>query len=381
MLIVADENIPFAREAFGALGEVRLMAGRAMTPDSVRGADALLVRSVTKVGAALLQGSKVRFVGTATIGMDHVDREWLAREGICFTAAPGSNADSVAEYVTAALLVMARRQGIPLVGRKLGIVGVGNVGSRVERMARALEMETALNDPPLADRTGDPKYRPLEELFACDFITLHVPLEQGGKYPTVHLADKGFLEKMRADAVLLNSSRGAVADNVALLRALDSGEIADAVLDVWEGEPNINVALLELTALATPHIAGYSFDGKVNGTEMLLAAAREFFGVSADWDRAALMPAPEHERIVLDAEEAEAEDLVREAALTVYPIERDDQALRETSVIAPDDRGMFFDRLRKNYPQRREFANTTVVVKGDDTVAAEKLGGLGFQVI
>lgn len=381
MLIVADENIPFVREAFGALGEVRLMAGRAMTPDSVREADMLLVRSVTQVGAALLQGSKVRFVGTATIGMDHVDSEWLAREGICFTAAPGSNADSVAEYVTAALLVMARRQGLPLAGRKLGIVGVGNVGSRVARMARALEMEVALNDPPLADSTGDPKYRPLEELFACDFITLHVPQEKDGQYPTIHLADMGFFQKMRADAVLLNSSRGAVADNKALLRALESGEIGDAALDVWEGEPNINVELLEGTALATPHIAGYSFDGKVNGTEMLLDAAREFFGVPADWNRAAMMPAPEHGRIALDAEEEDAEDLAREAVLTVYPIERDDQALRETGIIAPDDRGIFFDRLRKEYPRRREFGNTTIVVNGDNAVAAETLRGLGFQVI
>ena len=379
MLIVADENIPFVREAFGGLGEIRLMAGRAMTRAAVREAEILLVRSVTKINEALLAGSKVRFVGTATIGTDHVDRAWLTDEGIRFAAAPGSNADSVAEYMVAALLVMAERQGEPLAGRTLGIVGVGNVGSRVERMARALGMEPALNDPPLAERSGDAKYRPLEELYDCDFITLHVPLEESGKYPTMHLADWAFFERMRVDAVVVNSARGAVADNAALLCALTDGEIADAVLDVWEGEPEINPELLESAALATPHIAGYSFDGKVNGTEMLRQAAGEFLGVSSGWDRAAVMPRAAHERIVLDAAAGSAEDLVRRAVLTVYPIERDDRALREMTAIAPADRGAFFDGLRREYPRRREFANTTVTLWGGNS-ATEMLRGLGFQI-
>jgi len=381
VLIVADENIPFVREAFAEFGDVRTMAGREMTPEAVRDAEMLLVRSVTRVNAELLSGSSVRFVGTATIGTDHVDTGWLARRGISFASAPGSNADSVAEYIVAALLVVAGREGRPLAGRALGIVGVGNVGGRVERRARALGMEVALNDPPLARLTGDPKYRPLAELFDCDFITLHVPLEKAGPDATWHLADGAFLKRMGRDAVLVNSSRGAVADNAALLRALESGEIGGAILDVWEGEPEIDVALLELVALGTPHIAGYSFDGKVRGTAMLREAACEFLGTRAEWDWEALMPPPEHGLITLDAAGAAAEDILREAALTVYPIERDDEALREIRALAPAERGAFFDRLRKEYPRRREFPNTTVALRGPNAEAAGKLRALGFRVV
>ena len=381
LLFVADENIPFVREAFGGLGDVRTMAGREMTPAAVRDAEMLLVRSVTRVNAALLSGSSVRFVGTATIGTDHVDTGWLAREGVRFAAAPGSNADSVAEYIIAALLVVAGRQGRSLAGRTLGIVGVGNVGGRVESRARALGMEVVLNDPPLARRTSEPKYRPLEELFDCDFITLHVPLEMAGADATRHLADDAFLARMQSDAVLLNSSRGAVADNAALLRALESGEIGGAILDVWEGEPEINVTLLERVALGTPHIAGYSFDGKVKGTAMLHAAACELLGTRADWDWAAVMPPAEHRLITLDAAGETVEEILRDAVLTVYAIERDDEALREIRALAPAEQGAFFDQLRKEYPRRREFPNTTVALKGWNTEAAGKLQALGFSVI
>ena len=224
------------------------------------------MRSITPVNRALLEGSAVRFVATATIGFDHVDTEYLREAAVAFAAAPGSNANSVAEYITAALLVLARRQGKPLEGRTIGIVGAGNVGSRVAAKVRALGMRERLNDPPLQRATGDAKYRPLEELMDCDFITLHVPLEKGGPDPTWHLAGADFLARMRPEAVLLNSSRGAVVDNGALLagaaaragparRCWMSGKASRA-----SGRP-----LLAEAALATPHIAGYSFDGKVNG--------------------------------------------------------------------------------------------------------------------
>ena len=379
MLIIADENIPFAREAFGTLGDVRLMSGRAMTAEAVRDADLLMVRSVTRVNADLLSGSNVRFVGTATIGMDHVDRGWLAEAGIRFTSAPGSNADSVAEYVTAALLVMARRQGQPLAGRTMGIVGVGNVGGRVAKKARALGMEPVLNDPPLQRKTGDSVYRPIEEVFDCDVVTLHVPLEKAGTDPTWHLADATFLSRLKPGATLINSSRGAVADNAALLEAIQSGKLSGVTLDVWEGEPAIRAGLLQAVDLGTPHIAGYSYDGKVNGTVMLYEAACEFLGETPAWRAADVMPPAEHAELALDLDRVTGEDALREAVLTVYPIERDDADLRDTLSAPEPERPALFDKLRKQYPRRREFPNTRLTLTGHHPATADQLRALGFK--
>ena len=384
MLIVADQNIVFVKEAFEELGEVRLMRGREMTPAAVRDATLLLVRSVTPVNRALLEGSAVRFVATATIGRDHVDTDYLREAGVAFAAAPGSNANSVAEYVVAALLVLARRQGRPLEGRTIGIVGAGNVGSRVAAKVRALGMRERLNDPPLQRSTGDAKYRPIQELMDCDFITLHVPLEKGGPDPTWHMAGADFLARMRPEATLLNSSRGAVADNGALLVALNAGRPGAAVLDVWEGEPRIRLALLAKAALATPHIAGYSFDGKVNGTEMICRAACAFLGRKPEWSPARCMPPPRVPEVVLDPRAAEPEESLREAVLKVYPIERDDAALRKLASLPPAEQGAYFDRLRAEYPVRREFGNTTVRLRGSNSAASAlggKRKGSGFNVV
>jgi len=381
MLIVADENIPYAREAFSTLGEVRLAPGRAMDPASVRPAEMLLVRSVTPVGPALLEGSRVRFVGSATIGTDHVDVGYLKSRGIRFAAAPGSNANSVAEYVIAALLVIAERTGRELAGRSLGVVGAGNVGGRVAAKARALGMRVVLNDPPLQRKTGNAEFRPLDEVTGCDFITLHVPLERGGPDPTWHLADARFLGRMRPDAVLLNTSRGAVADNAALLRALESGGIAAAVLDVWEGEPRISTSLLRRVAIGTPHVAGYSLDGKVNGTVMLYREACEFLGVTPAWRPDQLLPPAPHARLTIQTEGRADEEVLREAVKSVYPIERDDAALRRVLALSIEQRGPYFDRLRKEYPVRREFQNTTVTLIGPPRPAlVDKLRGIGFNV-
>ena len=384
MLIIADQNIVFVKEAFAALGEVRLMRGREMTPAAVREATLLLVRSITPVNRALLEGSAVRFVATATIGTDHVDADYLREAGVAFAAAPGSNANSVSEYITAALLVLAHRQGRPLEGRTIGIVGAGNVGSRVEAKVRALGMRARLNDPPLRRATGDAKYLPIEELLDCDFITLHVPLEKGGPDPTWHMAGADFLARMRPEATLLNSSRGAVADNGALLVALNAGRPGAAVLDVWEGEPRIRLALLAKAALATPHIAGYSFDGKVNGTEMICRAACAFLGRKPEWSPARCMPPPRVPEVVLDPRAAEPEESLREAVLKVYPIERDDAALRKLASLPPAEQGAYFDRLRAEYPVRREFGNTTVRLRGSNSAASAlggKRKGSGFNVV
>ncbi len=377
--VVADENIPFAEEAFSTLGQVTLVPGREMTAETVRDCDVLCCRSVTRVGPDLLEGSRVRFVGTATIGIDHVDVDYLRGRGIAFASAPGSNANSVAEYVVAALLVLARRHAFRLEGKTIGVVGAGNVGSRVARKAQGLGMRVLLNDPPLARQSGDPRFLPLDALFGADVITLHVPLTRSGPDPTWHMADAGFFERMRPDAFFINTSRGAVADTEAVKEALRGERLAGAVLDVWEDEPVIDLELLRLVEIGTPHIAGYSFDGKVCATETIYRAACEALNLEATWEPSALMPPPQHPHLTLECSGRHDEDVVREAVLTIYDIEADDRALRKSPADA-EARGAYFDHLRKTYHERREFHNTTLVLRDGSPGLARKLAGLGFKV-
>lgn len=377
MKILADENIPYVREAFGSLGDVATAPGRSMTRDAVRDATLLLVRSITKVDSELLDGSAVQFVATATIGEDHLDKPYLAERGIVFSSAPGSNAASVAQYVTAAFLVLSERFDIDLKKIRLGIVGVGNVGTRVLACAAALGLECVLNDPPLARETGDDKYRPIEDVFDCDIVSLHVPLNREGTDPTYHLADEDFLSKLKPGAVLINTSRGPVADGEAVKKALDSGRLEACVLDVWEGEPDIDVALLERVVIGTPHIAGYSFDGKVNGTRMIYEAACRFLDVKPTWDAAPLLPPPQCPRLVVDGSAPDALDVTVRA---VYDIMKEDAAMRRILVAPKEERPGLFDRLRKEYPRQREFFNTRVTVEPANAELEAQLAGIGFRV-
>ncbi len=381
MKIVADENIPLLGDAFGPLGEVVALPADALTPDTVRDADALLVRSVTKVGPALLGGSAVRFVATATIGVDHIDQAYLAGAGIGFASAAGSNARSVAEYVVAALLELAAAGGYALAGRTLGVVGVGNVGTKVARFAEALGMRVLRNDPPLQRETGDPLFVPREAVLAeADVVTLHVPLTREGPDATYHLADAAFFGRLRPEATLLNTSRGAVVDTDALKAALAGGHLAAAVLDVWEGEPEIDLGALRLAALATPHIAGYSTDGKVGGTRMCLAALCRHFGMERAWDPAPLMPPPGRPRVAIAADLAPQEAL-RQAVRAAYDIRADDARLRTVAEAgSATERRAFFTALRKRYPVRREFPETTAVLEADAPAARTLLAALDFPV-
>lgn len=352
MNIVADPNIPFIREAFEPLGKVVLVAGRQITADVVRAADALLVRSVTPVNEALLAGSRVRFVATATIGTDHVDEAWLARHGIGFASAAGSNANSVAEYVVAALLELARRGGYRLRDKSLGVIGVGNVGSKVVRYARALGLRVLRDDPPLG------LHEPARQ---ADIVTLHVPL-----LPTTrHLFHRDNLTGF----TLLNTSRGPVVDNPALLKALDGNRIPAAVLDVWEGEPTISPELLDAVDLGTPHIAGYSFDGKVAGTRMIYEAFCRHFNLPPAW-QPALPPGPAIELTVRPGEDDE--DVLRRLIRHNYDITADDAALRR------DPRA--FDKLRAEYPVRREFHTARLTLTGASPALLAKVAALGYRV-
>ena len=387
MKIVADENIPYVREAFGGVGDVTTLPGREISGEAVRDADLLLVRSITWVGRELVEGSRVRFVATATIGEDHIDKAWLAEHGVSFASAPGSNAGSVTQYVSAALVALEERLGLDLRGMRLGVVGVGNVGSRVARAARALGMEVVLNDPPLerALKVGHPpqlpggvptEFRPLAEIFGCDVVTLHVPLTRKGPDKTYHLVDDRFFSRLQAGTILINTSRGSVVDGGDLKEALDSGRLAACVLDVWEGEPDIDVSLLERVFIGTPHIAGYSFDGKVNGTRMIYEAACRFLGRAPEWDPTPLLPAPERPRVEVDGA---ADGALNSTVRSVYDIMKDDAAMRGLIRCEPGERARFFDRLRKEYPRRREFFNTTAVVWPRNNELEARLSGLGFR--
>jgi erythronate-4-phosphate dehydrogenase len=391
MKIVADPNIPFVKEAFGLLGKVDLIPGRQITPAAVRDADALLVRSVTPVNAALLDGSRVRFVATATIGFDHIDREYLSQRGIDFASAQGSNANSVAEYIVAAMLELAHRHKFRLRDKTLGVVGVGNVGSQVVQYAEALGMRVLQNDPPRerAEYSATPSPQPspprgegvrrspfvsLDEVISkADIITLHVPLARAGEDATFHLFDKDRLGALASrKPILLNASRGAVVDNPALLKAIDGEWLGGVVLDVWEHEPNISPELVDVVDIGTPHIAGYSFDGKVNGARMIYEALCGFFKLTPKW--VPTLPPPPVPRIEHRVENADDdEDALRQVIAQVYDVTADDAALRK-NVRA-------FDKLRAEYPVRREFFNTELVLRGASEKLRAPFAALGFKLL
>lgn len=377
MKLIVDQNIPFAHEAFGTLGEVTTMPGRAISPEHVRDADALIVRSITKVNAALLDGSAVKFVGTCTIGEDHIDKAYLASQGIGFASAPGCNANSVSEYISAALLELEAHFALKLSEASIGIIGFGHVGKKVAAKARALGMRVVVNDPPLEAVTCEQLYRPLHEALACDVVTCHVPLEKGGDYPTHHLINGATMAAMKRGAILMNTSRGPVVDSAALIDALDHEQLCGCVLDVWEGEPEVPEELITRAFLASPHIAGYSYDGKVNGTEQIYRAACRYFGMAEAWNAEAALPPPEVPHITL--EELPSPTL-RDVVKQVYDIRQDDTALREALELPAAERGARFDALRKHYPRRREWRHTAVTLPESAAHLAAALRGLGFRV-
>jgi len=403
MKIVADGNIPFVKECFSSIGDVEIVSGRQIKPGVVADAEILLVRSVTPVGLELLAGSKVRFVGTATIGFEHVDVDFLKCHHIGFASAPGSNANSVAEYVIAAMLEAGQKHGITLEGKSIGIIGVGNVGSRLAVKAEAMGMRTYLNDPllqrqqqishrehredknqnqfsELCDERG---YKPVEELFGCDFVTLHTPLTFEGIDKTFHLADERFFKSLKKGCVFLNTARGGVVDTNALKAAIRSGKIKAAALDVWENEPNIDVELLETADIGTPHIAGYSFDGKVAGMIMIYKAVCECFEIEPRFDAASFLPEPVVAELEINAVRKSEEEVIREAVRKIYDIKEDDKRMREILRLPAKERGEMFDRLRKEYPVRREFQNTRVTIATENTekikMVSKKLKRIGFK--
>lgn len=374
--IVVDENIPCVREAFGALGDVVVLPGREIGPEQVRDADFLIVRSVTPVNERLLKGSRVRFVGSATIGLDHVDEAYLRARGIALAYAPGSNANSVAEYVVAALVALGRER---YAGRTLGIIGLGRIGTLVQGKALALGMTVVANDPPL-ERAGQTGLVSLEALLKqSDIVTCHVPLTQAGPDATHHLLDAARLSLLRRHAIVINTARGAVIDNAALLHALRGERLGGAILDVWEDEPEPDPALIQAVTLGTPHIAGYSWDGKVAGVKMLYDAACDYLQRASAW----IPPAPEDDAmrgaVTIDANRS-LDEILCELVRRAYDICHDDAALRAIAGLSSHERGRAFDQLRATYRTRLEFGRTRVVVPSGGGTLRDTLRRVGFTV-
>jgi erythronate-4-phosphate dehydrogenase len=380
LTIAVDKNTPFVEEAFRALGEVRLLETGRFSRHVLRDVDVLVVRSETKVDPQLIDETPVKFVGTVTIGTDHVDIPCLVDRGIAFASAPGSNANSVKEYVVAALLALARRSGHSLKGRVLGVVGVGHIGSRVVRAAEALGMTVLQNDPPLARTTGESRFLPLDELMSADVITLHVPLTTSGPDATHHLFDAERIGQMKAGSILVNTSRGSVTETGALLDALRDGHLAGAVLDVWEKEPAISTELLERVTWGTPHIAGYSLDGKVNAVRMVRKAVCSHFGLQGEWDPSDRLPTPASRTITLPATADRADDAIRYAVERCYAIDEDDRNLRKLSALPPSRRSAHFSGLRTGYRIRREFIAYSVNVPPRHAPLKPTLEALGFTL-
>ncbi|MFT5499860.1 MAG: erythronate-4-phosphate dehydrogenase [Kiritimatiellia bacterium] len=378
MRIVCANSLTFGKEAFATMGGVTWLPESEIDRAAVADADAVIVRSKTQLNRALLEGSRVRFAATATAGTDHVDEAWLADAGIAFYAAAGCNAPAVGQYVTAALLHLAEKYEFDLTGKTLGIVGHGNAGKQVERKALALGMQVLLNDPPLFDQTGDARYIHLKELVpACDVLTLHVPLIDDGPHPTRSMVSEEYLRLLKPGSFLINACRGEVIPSHAIINTLREGIIQGAVLDVWESEPRVPAALLELVDIGTSHIAGHSFEGKFNGTQMCYEAACAFFGVTPSFDGSPLTPVVCETPVRITP----GPSALIEAVRASYDLLEDDHLLRESMTGDEAERVKRFKSLRNTYRLRREFPAWTLELNESDPSLSDTLTALGFHLV
>ena len=368
MRIIADNTIPYLQGIAEPVADVIYLDSKSFTPERVKEADVLIVRSIDKCTPALLEGSQVKLITTATIGFDHIDTRYCEQNGIVWKNAPGCNAASVAQYVLANLVTLSLRTGSPLRGKTIGIVGVGHVGRIVENHCQAMGMRVLRNDPPRAAVEGAEGFVSLEQIAEeADVITLHVPFTKEGDYPTYHLANTHFLQQLAKQPWLFNSCRGAVHDTEALLAAKRVGKVSELVLDCWENEPTISRELLAMTTLATPHIAGFSADGKANGTRACLKAIEQFFGVHFERLPQVQPPAPQDPLIDLNQWTT---NRIEQAILHTFSPERVDQTLRA------DPAG--FEWQRNHYAHPREFSAYQVLHATAEE--AKCLRQLGFRL-
>jgi erythronate-4-phosphate dehydrogenase len=371
--ILADENIPAVEHYFGADAAVRRVGGRKLQRSHLQGVDVLLVRSVTQINEALLHGTSIKFVGTATSGVDHIDQDYLRQQGIGFAHAPGSNANSVVEYVLAAIAAVTDKLERLLAGGSVGIIGYGVIGKAMAARLRALGIHYQVYDPWLDEKTiSNPAG--LARVLSCDVVTLHCELTRKQPWPSFHLLGEEQLACLSSDSLLINASRGSVVDNRAMLALLETRWGPATVFDVWEGEPQIPHVLLEQVTLGTAHIAGYSLDGKLLATRMLSDAAALHLGLALP-ERGG--PAGEPAALTVPGALAGA-PLMRHLLEARYDIRRDDALLRSATLGQDIARaGLDFDFLRKQYRERRELLGSTVLANFQSQQDLEMVRGLG----
>jgi len=381
MKIVCAASLLQAREAFSSLGEVEVLPDREIRREHLLHANALMVRSKTRINRALLEGTPVEFVATATAGADHFDIPYLNASEVAWSASPGCNANAVAEYVITAITQLAKRHTSLLSGRTLGIVGVGQVGSRVAQKATLMGLKVLRNDPPLALQSSDPDLLPLEAvLTGADILTLHTPLTSGGAFPTRHLANCRLFDQLKPGAWFLNTSRGAVTDSESLQCALDHEWVSACTLDVWEHEPQLPSSLQAAVDFLTPHIAGYSLEGLLNGTQHCYRELCHFLEREPIWSPdPRLLPDPPF--LSIDATHRSDEDVLAELFAQACPLLDDDREWRaEMTTTDPIELRHRFDRFRKSHLNRREFASIRVQLSHATPALTERIAAFGFQV-
>jgi erythronate-4-phosphate dehydrogenase len=373
MKIIIDNKIPYIHGAFEQVAEVIYLPGSKTTPDIVKNADAIITRTRTICNKQLLEGSSVKFIATATIGYDHIDTEYCETAGIEWTNAPGCNAESVNQYISSALFSWSMKNRMGLAGKTIGIIGVGQVGSRIAKTCEIIGMRVLLNDPPRERNEGSGMFTNVQTIQnESDIITFHVPLNMTGEDATYHMVNSEFLQKLKKKPLLINSCRGEVFDTEAVKQARKSGLISGLIIDCWENEPDLDLELLGMVDYGTPHIAGYSKDGKANGTKISVQAVSRFFNLGLDnWQPSKVEP-PENPVFEIDGNQRREYSILAEAILSTYNLETDDEAVRKN----PKD----FEKLRGDYPVRREFDSFTIKAKNIETETLEKLEKLGFKI-
>jgi len=370
MKIVADKNIPFLKGVAEKYGEVLYLAGNKFTKDSVKDADTLIVRTVTYFGKDILEGSNVKLICSATIGYDHIDTKYCDDHGIIWKNAPGCNSGSVKQYIVSVLLTLAHRKGFLLKDKTIGIVGVGNVGRKVADACQALGMRVLLNDPPRQESEKSDEFVDLATIKReADIITFHTPLIKTGEYKTLHLADGDFFASLGKKPIIINSARGGIINTGAIKKALSQKLISGAVTDCWENEPDIDMEYLHAVDIATPHIAGYSADGKANASRISIESIARYWGLPDE--PAKEIVAPQVTNPVIDVNEIIAEDKIAGIILKTYDPEEDHRRF----ISDPSK----FSELRGNYPLRREYHAYTV--KNAEDNIRDVLIDLGFNIL
>jgi erythronate-4-phosphate dehydrogenase len=374
MLVIADDKIPFLKGVLEPFMDVEYFPGTNITQDRVKDADALIVRTRTKCNGDLLEGSKVRFIATATIGFDHIDTEYCKKKGITWTNAAGSNSGSVMQYIAAALLVYASEKKIDLKDHVLGVIGAGNVGKKVIRFAEAVGMGIVINDPPRSRNESQCGFVSIDGILReADIITLHVPLYKTGVDRTFHMIDDSFLERINKGSLLINTSRGEVVDEMALKKAFKNDRLSAAILDVWENEPRIDQDLLDSVFIGTSHIAGYSVDGKAKATTMAVNALSRYFNLGIEEWEPFDLPTPGNTLIKYNAKDKSLQEIFFDLVKQTYDIRADDYSLKSL----PDK----FENYRGNYPVRREFSAYQIMIENYSEKDKIALIRAGFNIL